>query len=122
MRQLSPTRSEAMTEGGLGRLIETEARIAAALAAAETEAAELLQAARVAAEAEEHRFGELLEGATASLAARVSAERDAEIARVAAAAEERCRRLQELPEDLVEELVAWVTQRLLADTVPGSGP
>ena len=106
-------RSDGAAEGGLGRLIETEARLAQALAAAKAEAAALLETAKAAAEAEEARFQEGLEGETAALAAVVGAERDTEIARVAAAAEEQCRRLQELPEAVVEELAAHLIERIL---------
>jgi hypothetical protein len=122
MRQRAVARPEAMTEGGLSRLLETEARIAASLAAAEAEAAKILEAAKAATEADARDMEERLEGEMASLAARVTAERDAEITRVAAGADEGSRRLQELPDNVVEELAGWVTEQLLADARPGSGP
>lgn len=101
--------------GGLGRLIETEARLAEALAAAEREAGRLLQAAREAGAAEEARCQQALQDESAALSARVAAERDAEMLRVAADGDERSRRLRELPDSVVEELAIEVVVRLLAD-------
>ncbi len=114
--------SHGVAEGGLDRLIETEARLAQALAAAEAEAAALLDAAKAAAEAEAARFQEILDGETAAVTAQIAAERDAEIRRVTATAEERCRRLEELPAAVVEELAAWLTDRLLAGNEQGIRP
>jgi succinate dehydrogenase/fumarate reductase flavoprotein subunit len=114
--------SHGVAEGGLGRLIETEARLAQALAATEAEAAALLDAAKAAAEAEAARFEEILDRETAEVAAEIAAGRNAEIRRVTATAEERCRRLEELPATVVEELAAWVTDRLLAGNDQGIRP
>ena len=101
--------------GGLGRLIETEARLAEALASAETEAGRLLQAAREAAAAEEARCQQALEDEGAALAGRVAAERDAEMVRVTAEAGERSRRIRELPAAVVEELAVEVVGLVLAE-------
>jgi hypothetical protein len=101
--------------GGLGRLIETEARLAEALAAAEAEAGRLLQAAREGAAAEEARGRQALEDDSAALSRRVAAERDAELSRVAAQGDQRSRRLRELPVSVVEELAIEVVGRVLAD-------
>jgi hypothetical protein len=117
MRQVP--QSHGVAEGGLSRLIETEARLAQALAAAEAEAAALVEAAKAAAKAEEARFQDVIEGETAALAAVVATERDAEIRRVTATAEDRCRRLEELPAAVVEELAAWLTDRLLTGNDQG---
>ena len=108
--------------GGLGRLIEAEARLAEALAAAETEAGRLLQAAREAAAADEARCQQVLEGESAALGRRVAAERDAELLRVAAEGDERSRRLRELPASVVEELAVEVVGRVLADLDAGGRP
>jgi hypothetical protein len=77
-----PGRSMKEIAGGLGRLIETEARLAEALAAAEAEAGRLLLAAREAAEAEAAGFQQAIEREGAALATRIEAERDAEMRRV----------------------------------------
>ena len=106
-----------MTEipGALGRLIATEARLAQALAAAEAEAARLLEAASRAATEEETRCQRAFEGDAAALAERVAIERDAEMAKVAAAAGDRARRLRELPAALVEDLAIEVATVMMAD-------
>lgn len=121
MRHPPESRSDATKEDGLGRLIETEARIAAALAAAKADGAALLESARKAAEAEADRFGELVEADLTTLATRVAAERDTELGRIAAEAERRGRRLHDLPEEVVEELAGWVVGQLLDDTGTGAG-
>jgi hypothetical protein len=121
MRHPPESRSDATKEGGLGRLIETEARIGAALAAAEADAAAILESARKAAKSEADRFGELVEADLTTLATRVAAERDTELGRIAAEAERRGRRLHDLPEEVVEELAGWVVGQLLDDTGTGTG-
>lgn len=108
--------------GGLGRLIETEARLAEALAAAETEAGRLLQAAREAADAEEARSQQAVEDESAAVAGRVAAARDAELVRVAAEGGERCRRYRELPDSVVEAHAVEVVERVLADLDTGGPP
>jgi uncharacterized protein YdbL (DUF1318 family) len=122
MRQPPVPELEVTPEGGLGRLIETEGRIAAALGAAEAEAAALLEAARRSAETEAGRFGELVDAELSELAASVTAERDAELTRIADANEARCRRLQNLPEHIIEELAGWVAERLLDEGRSGGPP
>jgi ABC-type transporter Mla subunit MlaD len=121
MQQPPESRSEATKEDGLGRLIDTEARIAAALAAAEADAAAMLESARKAAESEADRFGELVEADLTTLATRVAAERDTELSRIAAEAERRGRRLHDLPEEVIEELAGWVVAQLLDDPGTGTG-
>jgi hypothetical protein len=101
--------------GGLGRLIEAEARLAQAVAAAEAEAATLLEAAGQAAAEEEARCRRAFESDAAALAERVATERDAEMARVTVAAGERATRLRELPASLVESLAIEVAGTILAD-------
>jgi hypothetical protein len=101
--------------GGLNRLIDTEARLAQAVAAAEVEAASLLEAARQAATEEEARSRQAFESEAAALAERVATERDAEMARVTVAAGERARRLRELPASVVEDLAIEVAGLILAD-------
>lgn len=102
-------------EGGLGRLIRAEARLAEAVAAAEAEAAELLEAARVAAGAKAAASGRALQADLAALADRLAAARDAEISAVLCAAEDRCRRLRDLPAAASDELAAWVAAQVLDD-------
>jgi hypothetical protein len=102
-------------EGGLGRLIETEARIAATLAAARAEADAIVRAARNEAEAEEQRFQEQLQRDLVTLAAGITATRDAELARVAAAAQAQRQRLEGISDAAVHELADWVTRRLESD-------
>ena len=105
--------------GGLGRLIDTEARLARTLAAAEAEAASLLAAAGRAAGEEETRRQRAFEGDAAALAERVATERDAEMEKVAAAAGDRARRLRELPAALVEDLAIEVAGAIMADLDAG---
>jgi ElaB/YqjD/DUF883 family membrane-anchored ribosome-binding protein len=118
MRHAAVPRAET-AEGGLGRLIETEARIAEALAAVQAEAATLLEAASRQADDEEHRLGERLEAEIASIAARIAAERDDEIRRVTAAAEARSQRLREMPASVVDELAAWLMARVMTQADRG---
>jgi hypothetical protein len=106
-------------ESGLGRLIETEIRLAETVAAAEREAAALIAAAREASEASATESRVLLDTALDALTRRVAAGRDAELAEVVRRAEERCRRLRALPAEVSAELAAWVEQRVLA---PDDGP
>jgi hypothetical protein len=110
-----------VVEGGLGRLIETESRLAGAIAAAEREAASLLSAARAEAVASAAGSQATLYAEVAELARQVAAGRDAESAAVLRAADERCRCLRELPAGTIDELAAWVEQRVLAPLDPG-GP
>ncbi|HWB43393.1 MAG TPA: hypothetical protein VG500_19170 [Gemmatimonadales bacterium] len=108
--------------GGLGRLIETESRIAEALGAAEVEAGRLLHAAREAGDREEADFQASVEAAVAELAGRLAAERDAEVRRVAAEGAERARRFRQLPDAIIEELAAGVARRVLIGEGSGAGP
>jgi hypothetical protein len=101
-------------EGGLGRLIETETRLAEAIAAAEAEAAARLREARAAAEASAAGWRTTLDAEVAELTSRVAAARDAEIGVILRAADERCRGLRELPAGTIAELAGWVEQRVLA--------
>lgn len=107
-------------EGGLGRLIETETRLAEAVAAAEGEAAALLRDARAAAEASAEGSRRTLEGEVAALTARVAAARDAEMAAIGRAADERCRRLRGLPAAAIDELAAWVEGEVLGAHAGGA--
>ena len=108
-------------EGGLGRLIETETRLAEAVAAAEREAVSLLREAEAAVEAGAAGSRATLEAELVELSRRVAAGRDAEIAGVLRAADERCRRLRELPAGTLDQLAAWVEERVLASPAQG-GP
>ena len=104
-----------VAEGGLTRLIETEARLAQDIAAVEREAATILAEARSAAEQARAGSEASLEGAIAELARRVSTERDAENTRIRSEADARCRRLRELPAGTVDRLAAWVESRVFRD-------
>jgi len=108
-------------EGGLARLIETEARLADAIASAEREAAALVDAARAEAAAAEAGWRSRLEVESAALDARLAAERDAGIAGIEAEAERRSRLLSELPAETVERLAAWAEARVL-EPGEGAGP
>lgn len=122
MRPAVVARAEETAEGGLGRLIETEARIAQALATCQIEAAALLRAAQEEGEAEERRLGERHEEEIAALTGRIAAERDAEIMRLGAAAEARSGRLRDLPPGQVDELADWVSERVMTEGDPGRQP
>ena len=104
--------------GGLERLIDTEARLAEALAAAEAEAASLLTDARRAVAEEEARCQQAFEGDAAALADRVATERDGEMARVAGDGSQRARRLRAVPASVVEDLAHDVARLVLADLNP----
>jgi hypothetical protein len=117
---LGDSRSVIVPEGGLLRLVETEARLAQALAAAEAEAVAMVRAARAEAAEMAALVDAQIEAEAGALALRVTAERDAEIRRIAAEAERRCRRLQGLSAATVDDLAAEIETRLL--TVPADGP
>jgi hypothetical protein len=106
--------SAVATDDGLSRLIEAETRLAHDLAAAEAEAARLIGAAREAAGAEESRLQAWIDAEASRLARQIAGERDAEIARVAAAAERRCLLLQAVPDAVVDQLAAEVEAGLLS--------
>jgi hypothetical protein len=118
MTQVHGPRPE-IPEGGLARLIETEARLADAIAAAEREAAEIRRSARETVETGAAGFPALIEREAAALADRVAADRDGEIARIAREADARCRRLAELPAAGVDQLAAWVEATLLPAEAEG---
>jgi hypothetical protein len=107
------SRSVVVPEGGLLQLVEVEARLAQALAAAEEEGRALVRAARDEAAAQAARLQAGIDLETAALADRIAAERDAESGRVLVAAEARCRRLRELSDEEVDRMAAAVEARLL---------
>jgi hypothetical protein len=100
--------------GGLGRLIETETRLARELAAAQAEADQLVLEARAA--AEDAEAGERHAVARDALAVeeRIAAERQARLRRITAEGEERARRLRELPATTIEALALEMAARVLA--------
>ena len=108
-------------EGGLARLIETEARLADAIASVEREAAALVDAARAEAAAAEAGWRSRLEAESAALDARMAAERDTGIAGIQAEAERHSRRLSALPPETVDRLAAWAEARVL-EPAGGAGP
>jgi hypothetical protein len=105
-------RSQPAEEDGLARLVETETRIAAALAAVRSEAEAIVRAAREEAAADERRFDEDLAAELTALAAQVAARRDADLANIAGTAAGRSRRLRELPDTLVDRLAGWVAEQV----------
>ena len=107
-------RPAAETDDGLSRLIEAEARLARDLVAAEAEAATLISAAREATAEEESRLQARIDAEVARLAQQIAAERDAEIARVIAVAEKRCRLLEAARAAVIDQLAAEVEARLLS--------
>ena len=107
-----PERSQSAEEDGLARLVETETRIAVALAAARSEAEAIVRAAREESAADERRFDEELAAELTVLAAQVAARRDADLASIAGTAAGRSRRLRELPDTLVDRLAGWVAQQV----------
>jgi dihydroxyacetone kinase len=99
--------------GGLLRLVEAEARLARALAEVEEEAAALVRAAREEAAQRAARIEEEIEADAAALGMGIAAERDAEMSRIAAAADQRCRLLGGLSAEAVDRLAAELEARLL---------
>lgn len=87
-----------MPESGLDQLIETERRLADRLGAAAAAADEIVAAARRAAVQADHRFEAELAAATEQLAARIGAEREAEIATIRRGAELELARLRSVPD------------------------
>ena len=106
-------RSAVVPEGGLLRLVETEARLAHALEAAENEAAGVVRAAREAATEQSARLQVRIDVEAAALAERIAAERDAEMQRITAATDVRCRRLRDLSDEAVDRLAAAMAARVL---------
>jgi vacuolar-type H+-ATPase subunit H len=100
-------------EGGLDLLIETEAKLAERLAAAQAEADSALEAARRAAgEAEAHYQAEL-EAASQELTARLAARRQREIGRIRAEADAAAHRFETLGSERIETLAREVVRRVL---------
>ncbi|HEU5169456.1 MAG TPA: hypothetical protein VFU46_02900 [Gemmatimonadales bacterium] len=102
-------------EGGLERLLETEARLERRLAAAEADARVLVRRAEEAAAALAARYGDDLEQASTALAARIAAERDAVVARLRADALGRAARFRALPDERMEALAQLVVRRVVED-------
>jgi hypothetical protein len=105
-------RTPSPEEDGLARLVETEARLAEALASARAEADAIVQAARDEADAGEDRFQADLARDLTALAARHAARHEAELAALGAAAADRARRLRDLPDAVVDRLAAWIVEQL----------
>ncbi len=114
-------RSLVAPEGGLLQLVEAERRLAQALATVEQEAAATLRAAHEDASEQSARLEERLAADLAGLAAGIAAERDAEIARITADAERRCRALDAMSDDTVDALAALVEAELLTPETGGPG-
>lgn len=108
--------------GGLALLLETEAGLSRRLAQAEADAHRIRQAAREAAKAQAEQFQTLIDAEFEALARRIEDERATESDRIARVAEERARRLRELPDDQVDELAADAVRRLLALDAAGNPP
>ena len=105
-------RTPSPEDDGLARLVETEARIAEALASARAEADAIVQIARDEAAAGEGRFQADLDRDLTALAARHAARHQADLATLGVAAADRARRLRELPEAVVDRLAAWAVEQL----------
>jgi hypothetical protein len=104
--------------GGLGLVIEAEARIAERIAAARTQAARILEAAEESARASAQRYAAELADAMAALEARVAAERDQQIAAIRAAADRRIARFQALTPERIEALAEAAVARVLDGSEP----
>lgn len=106
-------RSVVVPEGGLLRLVETEARLAQALVAAEHEAAAVVRVAREEATEQSARLQVRIDLEVGVLAERIAAERDAEMQRITDATDVRCRRLRDLSDETVDRLAAAMAARVL---------
>jgi hypothetical protein len=99
--------------GGLDLLIETEAKLAERLAAAQAEAEATLEAARLAVGEAEAQYQAELEAASRELIARLSARRKGEVARMWAEAEAAAGRFESLTPERTESLAREVVRRVL---------
>ena len=108
--------------GGLGHLLATEARLARALAAAQAEADGMLIAARTAADQDEAGLQQTIEREILALTDRIAAEREAELSRITATAEERVRGYRDLPSATLEELALELADRVLPPPMPEPPP
>lgn len=103
---------------GLERLLETEHRLAARLAAAEAEAGEIRQAARRRAAELAELDGIDLEGALAEVARRIAEARDAECRAATAEADRTRARYSGVDGDRLEAAAEGVLRALRGDTAP----
>lgn len=107
-----------VADGGLDVLINTEARLAELLAAAQADAQATRVAAQRAVQTEEAGYAAELAAGLAELEARSAEQREAERARLVGAADVAVRRYQEVSRDRGEELASLVVQRVLAAWKP----
>jgi len=107
--------------GGLSLLIQTEARIAERLAAADAECRAMLARAEASALAAGAHYDEQLSNSLRALEARIAAERDQEIAEIRAAAARRIGRYAEVRREKIEMLSAAVAQKVLDADTSGVG-
>jgi hypothetical protein len=90
-----------MLDNGLDQLIETERRLALRLEEARTAAAAVVAEARRAADDEATRFHAALAAAERSLAGRITAEQQAELAAIAERTERELARLRSLSDSAI---------------------
>ena len=103
-----------MTEdGGLELLIETEARLAERLAAAEAEAHATLEEARRKVQQAEARYQAEFQAAGAGLTSRLAAEQAKEIVRLGNEAEQDARHFESLTPERIESLARRAADRVL---------
>jgi hypothetical protein len=95
-----------VTDGGLERLIDTERRLADRLSAAATAAEKIAAGARREAAEALTRFESELAEATDALAARVSAERESEIATIRRSVTLEVARLNALSDDAIAAIAS----------------
>ena len=107
---------EATTRSKLSRLLETETEIAAMLADARREAAEVIEQAHATTETRMRALEEELASSREELERQVANERDDALADVRSTAASAVRSLDGLDEGAVEELARYVLERLVHAT------
>lgn len=112
-RTARPETAPASADGSLSRLLETEARLAERLAAAEAEAGRIRAAAVEAAHTAEAAFESELAAAVAALDADHARLRTARLAEIDAEKGRRTDALRALPAALIGHLADEVVERLL---------
>jgi len=115
-RTVRPDTAPASTDGSLSRLLETEARLAERLAAAEAEAARIRAAAVEAARTAEAAFESELAAAVAALDSDHARRQAARLSEIDAEKRRRTDALQALPAAVISGLADEVVERLLQAT------
>ena len=113
----------AATQGAvtdLDRLVATEQRLEASVADARAEAERIVEEAHTAARGGEQAFERECQEALAQIQSDIETTRDRAIAAIAADARRRAQAFDEVTEDRVAELAAYVVDRVIGVATDGS--